>query len=138
MKINPRLKEWVAQDNRNQDIAGTNKYQKTRPKTGRWRQITTQACCAAFQLTYTPSDVTASSFAVNILCDGDAFVTLVVTPDTAPTADINAVVKALKAKAGYLGKWSTDGTVIELQLSSAVALNCPDATDLTFTVEPSA
>lgn len=136
MKLSPRLKEWVAQDNRNQDIAGTNKYQKTRPKTGRWRQITPQPCCAAFQLSYTPEDVTGSSFDVEISCDGTAFVTLLVTPDTAPTADINAVVKMLKAKAGYLGKWSTDGTVIELQLSSVVALNCADAADLTFTVEP--
>lgn len=136
MKLSPRLREFIQVDIRQQDIPGTNRYYKKQPKVGRWREITPIPCCAADQLTYTPLDVTASSFTITVLCDGDALLTAVVSPIIAPTTDINDVVAMLKRYAKYIGKWATDGTVIELQLFSYIALNCSDAADLTFTVEP--
>ncbi len=136
MKINPRLREWVAVDNRGQDVAGTNKYQKTRPKTGRWREIIREGCCSAFELVYTPLDVTGSEFTLTITCDSNDLAVITVTPDVAPTVDVQDVVAALNKKAGYVGKFFVEDGDIHLQLNRKLALNCADAADLAFTVEP--
>lgn len=133
MKINPRLKEFVAQDVRNQDISGTNVYRKTKPKTGRWRQITPQPCCSAFELSYTPPDVTDDTFTVTVKCGSTTIATVLVS-QAAPTVTIHDVVDLLRKQAKFIGKWATDGTVIELQLTSDLALNCADVSTLSFTV----
>lgn len=133
MKLKPTLKEFVQVDRDGQDVAGTNRYYKRQPRVGRWRPITPQPCCNAFLLTYTPSDVTDDTFTLTITCDATDLVVAIVIAESATTS-IEEVVSLLKKQAKYAGKWSTDGTVIELQLSPDIALNCADPADLSFTV----
>lgn len=132
---NNRMREFVRLDVRGMDIAGTNIYQKTPPKSGRFREITPTPCCSAFELLYTPADVTDDTFTVTITCDGTTIATALVT-QTDPTVTIDDVVELLYQQAKFVGKWSVEGDQILLQLNPDIARNCADPTDLAFTVTP--
>ncbi len=133
MKINPRWNEYVAVDIKGNDIPGTNSYRKSYPKTGRWRKITPQPCCAAFNLSAVPADLSDTSFVVTILCGVANIIVATVTVDVA-TVTIDDVTSALNKRAGFLGRFSNDGTNIELQLLSTVGLNCADTDTLSMTI----
>jgi len=137
MKPNPRMKEFVQVDAKGYDIPGTNRYFKRQPRAAgfRWRQITPQSCCSAFELLYEPSDVSDTSFTLTVTCNGSTLVSAIVEADVA-TVTIDDVAKLLRKKAGYVGKFSVDGTSLSLQLSSTIALQCADSADLAFTVVP--
>lgn len=136
MKLSPRTHFYLQLDRRNQPIPGTLVARQKAPKTGRWRLVPTEPCCAAFDLVYTPADVTASAFTLSVTCDATNLIVVTVTPDVAPTSTIADVVAALNKKAGYVGKFYAEGDDIHLQLNSVLALNCADAADLAFTVVP--
>lgn len=132
---NNRLREFIMQDNRGIDVPGVLIKQKTFPKTGRWREITPQPCCSAFELLYTPADVTDDTFTVTVTCDGTTIASALVTQDDA-TVTIDDVVELLYEQAKFIGKWSVEGTQILLQLNPDIARNCADPADLAFTVTP--
>lgn len=131
--MNNRYREFVQIDLKGRDVSGTNRYFKKYPKgPARWRELTPQPCCAALELRATPADLTDTSFVITVLCDGSNIVVLTVTGDA--TTTIEDILHILQGKAAFLGKWSVDGTELVLQLSSAIAINCADAADLTLTV----
>lgn len=131
MKLNPRLREYVQIDIRGNDVPGTNRYYKKQPRVGRWRELTNAPCCASFNLTATLADPTDDTFTVTVLCDAAAFLVVTVTLPAATTT-LDEVISGLKKYASYVGKWSTDGTLVELQVSPAVAKQCEG--ELTLTV----
>jgi hypothetical protein len=131
--IEPGQKFYVRVDKSGRPIPSSGVYRKSMPKTGRWVELESAACCAALELRATPADLTDTSFVITVLCDATEILQSTVTADEA-TVDIEDILHLLRVKAKQFGKWSVDGTEIVLQLSANVSINCEDSEDLSLTI----
>lgn len=126
--MSQKLRDWVRLDAKNVAVAGSNIRRPKRPVSGRWQEFEAIDCCGP-ELTYTPAAAIVN-VKLTILCDAVAKLTLTLVDDT---TTIYETVSVLNKNAGYLGYFSTDGTVITFQVKTRVKTAFCAGT-LTFTV----
>lgn len=118
---NNRMKIFTRLDAGNNRIAGSSVYRKSMPKVGKWVEDTINQCCFPYtELTATPGGVTDDTFTLAILCDATTVFETTIVLATATTT-IDEVVTALNNNLGYLGKFSVNGSDIDLKLKTEVS-----------------
>lgn len=126
MAQNNKLKTYIRIDGNGRDVSGSNVLRLKMPVTGRWRELPAYECCGpSISIEDTPADSYLSAIALSILCDE---VEVLAISSSGSSTTIEEMVAALNANFGYLGTFSTDGTVITLLLHLEIANNLCDGT----------
>lgn len=134
MPQNNKLRAFTRLDGSLRVVPGSTVLRKKKPVTGRWMEITAYECCApSVEITVTPTDAIISDVVFSLLCDDVEVSVTSLTTDV--STSIDDLVAILNANLGYLGVFTTDGTIITLKLILDIANTlCPEG-DLSMTVE---
>lgn len=133
MAQNNQLHSWTRLDAQGRRIAGSNVLRKKRPVTGKWVEDDAYTCCnPSITLTATPTDETANPVYVILACDGTTVATYQL-PNTATT--VEELVVMLNNVLSFLGTFTTDGSVVTLNLDLEIAQSfCGDVSLVTMTI----
>jgi hypothetical protein len=131
MATNTRLKTFIRLDSNGRTILGSDVRRLRAPRQGRWMEISTEPCCDGAQLALTPSDVDGTGWTVAILCDATTLLSAV-APGVSTT--IETLTSLLNEQVGYLGRFTTDGTDINLSLKDTIVQDLACDGTLSFTV----
>jgi len=128
------LKFYIRLDSSGRAVSGTGVWRKRKPVTGRWTEVNGNTCCGpVVSLSATPTAPGMLNVTLTILCD--AVATSVSTLLSSSVSSLDEMVDLLNEQLDWLGKFSTDGSTITLELFLDVAqAMCPDTADLTITI----
>ena len=134
MPQNNKLRAFTRLDGSLRVVPGSTVLRKKKPVTGRWVENEAYTCCApSVDIEVTPEDVVISDVVFSLLCDDVEVSVTSLTTDA--SSSIDDLVAILNANLGYLGVFSTDGTIITLKLKLDIANTlCPEG-DLSMTID---
>jgi hypothetical protein len=126
-------KTYIRVDSSGRDVAGSNVLRNSMPKNGKWKEVQAYACCNPFiLLSHVPADTDLASTTFSLKCDGTDVTTVF---KAGATTTLASVVAKLNAMASLYGRFSVNGTAIELRLKQEIGTTlCSGALSFTTTV----